>query len=311
MKWQIPAKTFLLGEYAALAGAPAILVTTSPLFEVELIPGNERVGIHPDSPAGLWWSHVNLSQGLSWHDPYAGRGGVGASSAQFLGAYLASCYVSHTEPDHQSLLNAYYQCAWQGEGLRPSGYDLLAQSQQKCVYINRQQEIMTCYDWAFDDISFLLLHSGQKLATHHHLQTMKLPPSIKQLSAIVEGANQAFVEKDSEGIINAINAYQDELARLNLTAEHTLRQITQLKLNSKILAAKGCGAMGADVLLLIIPAPELKSQAKKFAKEGWTILASSNSLYSGLELIKNNRNCSYPYAAARQMGMREFFSQTY
>jgi hypothetical protein len=26
---------------------------------------------------------------------------------------------------------------------------------------------------------------------------------------------------------------------------------------------------------------------------------------------KNKRNCSYPYAAARQMGMREFFSQTY
>ena len=32
MKWQIPAKTFLLGEYAALAEASAILLTTTSLL---------------------------------------------------------------------------------------------------------------------------------------------------------------------------------------------------------------------------------------------------------------------------------------
>ncbi|MDP1603044.1 MAG: hypothetical protein Q8M03_07245 [Legionella sp.] len=286
MKWHIPAKTFLLGEYAALAGASAILVTTTPSFEVELIADNELRGIHPDSPAGRWWAYVNLPHGLAWHDPYAGRGGVGASSAQFLGAYLASCYVTHIEPEHQAMLNAYYHCAWEGQGLRPSGYDLLAQSLHQCVYINREQVIMTCYDWPFDDISFLLLHSGQKLATHHHLQMAKLPSAIQELSAVVDEAKEAFAEKNSGALINAINAYQDHLVRLNLSADYTQQQISQLKLNSKILAAKGCGAMGADVFLLIMPATELDSQAENLAEQGWTILANSNSLYNGPKLIK-------------------------
>ena len=36
MKWRIPAKTFLLGEYAAVAGESAIVLTTSPCFELSL-----------------------------------------------------------------------------------------------------------------------------------------------------------------------------------------------------------------------------------------------------------------------------------
>ena len=37
MKWSIPAKTFILGEYAAIAQRSAILVTTTPYFEVKLV----------------------------------------------------------------------------------------------------------------------------------------------------------------------------------------------------------------------------------------------------------------------------------
>nr|WP_256594408.1 hypothetical protein [Legionella pneumophila] len=59
MKWQIPAKTFLLGEYAAIAGEPAILLTTSPCFTLTLTENAKLEGIHPESPAGLWWQKIN------------------------------------------------------------------------------------------------------------------------------------------------------------------------------------------------------------------------------------------------------------
>ncbi len=104
MKWLIPAKTFLLGEYAALAGQSAVLLTTSPCFELSLSKEAGLHGIHPDSPAGRWWKENAQSEvGLQWHDPYQGCGGLGASSAQFLGAYLASMYLQKRDIQQQEL----------------------------------------------------------------------------------------------------------------------------------------------------------------------------------------------------------------
>ena len=290
MKWQIPAKTFLLGEYAAIAGMSAIVLTTAPCFKMALVSSNEKTSIHPDSPAGRWWANYpQFSKNLAWFDPYFGQGGLGASSAQFLGAYLASCYLEHQKPDLQALLAAYYQCAWQGQGLRPSGYDVLAQSQHQCVYINREKEIIQCYKWPFTDISFLLLHTGQKLATHQHLQTTTLPSAINQLSNIVDEAKLAFEEKDSARIVYTINTYQECLTSHRLTAQHSLKALDDLKaLHSNILAAKGCGAMGVDVLLIIIPSADLEEQKKMLSAKGWVILASSNDIHGESALIKNN-----------------------
>ncbi|MGQ3892003.1 hypothetical protein [Legionella sp. CNM-4043-24] len=285
MKWRIPAKTFLLGEYAAVAGAGAIVLTTAPCFELSLTSGDYPSAIHPESPAGRWWSRCRHPQGLLWRDPYAGQGGLGASSAQFLGAWLADCYLSGQEPEFEAMLKAYYQSSWTGQGLRPSAYDVLAQSQQQCVYINRNDNQIISYDWPFHDLSFLLLHSGHKLATHHHLQAATLP-SLHKLILLAEDAKQAFERADSEQLITTINAWQQELSSLHLTAGHTLRQLDELKSNPSILAAKGCGALGADVLLLLIPTCELDKQVLSLSTQGWTILASNKTLYRENTLIK-------------------------
>lgn len=290
MKWRIPAKTFLIGEYAAIEGGSAIILTTTPCFTVSLVEGNQHEGIHPDSPAGQWWAtHRIPAKSLAWHDPYHGIGGLGASSAQFIGAYLASCHLLHVKPSQQVLLDAYFQSCWNGEGVRPSGYDVTAQTQNRCVYINRRQHSLETYDWVFDDIAFLLLHSGEKLATHYHLRHHHLATlSTTFLSNIAEQARQAFKQGDSGQLIDAINAYQQELQQLHLTSVHSLDYLTHLKEKYPILAAKGCGAMGADVLLLIMPADGLALHSKNLLEEGWVILASSQDLYKGKTLLKNN-----------------------
>ncbi|KTC85234.1 mevalonate kinase [Legionella brunensis] len=290
MKWQIPAKTFLLGEYAAVAGGSAIILTTGPCFELAFTQDNRMHEIHPESPAGQWWQHHRMPiQGLAWRDPYEGRGGLGASSAQFIGAYLASCHLLQIVPNRKALLDAYYQSAWRGEGLRPSGYDVLAQIQNRCVYINRQTNQTQSYDWVFKDIAFLLLHSGQKLATHYHLQRMSLPDSINELSAISEQAKRAFEQENSAELIMAINNYQQQLTNRNLIAPHSLKHIQAFKTQDNVLAAKGCGALGADVLLLIVPKSSLKSKISSLITEGWSVLATSDDLYTGRALMKNKR----------------------
>lgn len=279
MKWLIPAKTFLLGEYAAIAEASAIVLTTTPCFELSHSAKPNLVGIHPQSPAGLWWQQQNnLKTGLSWHDPYAGCGGLGASSAQFLASYLASRMLQEKPADMNNMLEAYYQSSWTGKGLRPSGYDVIAQSQQGCVYINRQNNIVQCYDWPFHDLSFFLIHTGVKLATHHHLQDTALPDQIDYLSNLVDTAKNAFEQCDSQQLVTCINHYHTKLAELGLAAEHSLHLINKFKSSPEVLAIKGCGALGADIILILTYRNAAPAFHAKLQEENRAILATENLL---------------------------------
>ena len=280
MKWSIPAKTFFLGEYAALGGLPAIILTTTPCFELTLTDEPGLVGIHPDSPAGLFWAKQPVfDKGLHWFDPYHGRGGLGASSAQFVGAYLASLYLKNEHSSQVDMLNHYFQCAWNGFGVRPSGYDVLAQSMQGCVYIHQQAAQYHAYPWPFKDLAFILLHTGEKLATHQHLQELTQPSQMTQLAAIVESARLAFDSSDSLGVIDAVNSYHQHLLQMKLVAPHTLSQIEYLKKQMNILAIKGCGAMGSDVILMLVPEAQLSAMCAQLEQDGSTILATSVQVF--------------------------------
>ena len=286
MKWMMPAKTFLLGEYAALAGAPGIVLTTQPCFEMILTEVSGLEGIHPESPAGRWWSEQgNVDFGLKWFDPYQGRGGMGASSAQFLGAYLASEYLKNKTPTQAKMLAAYRQSAWSLEGIPPSAYDVQAQSLFGIVYIDRQHDVWQIYDWPFKDIDVVLLHTGQKLATHQHLKAMGLPKDIDVLAAIVDKAKIALAQSDSDLMVKAVNAYHVALEQMGLVAEHSLQHMAVLRARPDVLAIKGCGAMGADVLLVLVPAASPVTISHDLAQKGWTILATSADLYRENALI--------------------------
>lgn len=281
MKWSIPAKTFFVGEYIAMAGAPAIVLTTKPCFEITLTPQPGLDGIHPDSPAGQYWltQHHNKQYGLSWHDPYAGKGGLGASSAQWLGAYYACHYLQQKSVSPEHLLDAYFESAWQGKGSRPSGYDVIAQTAQGSVYINHRQQESEEYHWPFHDLAFILVHTGQKLATHHHLQSIKLTHDMQPMSSIVESAKRAFKTTDSLRVIDAVNAYHHHLLHHGLVATHSLTMIQHLQQEVEILAAKGCGAMGADVILLLVAKHHLLKTREYLVNRKMNVLATSEDIY--------------------------------
>lgn len=284
MKWSIPAKTFFLGEYAAIAGAPAILLTTTPCFELTLTNEPGLQGIHPDSPAGQFWMQQRpTDKGLLWYDPYHGRGGMGASSAQWLGAWYASNQLQKKQITQQGMLDAYFQSAWQGVGVRPSGYDILAQSLHACVFIHRQQEQCETYAWPFTDLAFILVHTGEKLATHHHLQALTLTSQMSTLAEIVQSAKSAFESADSTQVIDAVNAYHQHLFKLDLVATHSLHLMELLQKNPDVLAIKGCGAMGADVLLMLVPQNRLKENCNHLRTMKMDILATSEDLYQGFK----------------------------
>lgn len=288
MTYWVPAKTFLLGEYAALQDGPAIVLTTTPCFEIGLSKKQANPVIHPDSPAGRFWSKTSMDEELTWHDPYQGIGGLGASSAQFLGAYLAATSQPHLDQD--ALLEAYWACSWQaGQGVRPSGYDVLAQASSGCVYINRQDGAYASYPWPFTDMSFILLHTGDKLPTHHHLQHVRLTEAMASLTSIVLSGKDAFERAESTQLVEAVKAYHQALITLDLVAERTQTQLARLMAYGDVLACKGCGAMGADVLLVLVPNNRLSVCKQRFTEKGWLVLATSNDLYDEKHEKKPNR----------------------
>ncbi|MGE0633718.1 MAG: hypothetical protein AB7O96_14990, partial [Pseudobdellovibrionaceae bacterium] len=134
LKLSIPGKTFLVGEYLALSGGAALIVCTEPRFKMKVkLKGSEAnssglVGIHPQSPAGKFYSEnqdVFSSFSLEFTDPYEGRGGFGASTAQFAMLYALNTWKDTIllEPERQldlrELLEDYKKQAWSGEGLPP------------------------------------------------------------------------------------------------------------------------------------------------------------------------------------------------
>ncbi|OGV26206.1 MAG: hypothetical protein A3F18_05805 [Legionellales bacterium RIFCSPHIGHO2_12_FULL_37_14] len=247
---KIPGKTFLVGEYAALLGMPAILLLTKPFFQIATKPQEGLEGIHPDSPAGIYWRQHGLkNQGLIFTDPYNGIGGMGASSAQFLGAYLA-CHKNFTYKD---LLKSYHAACWHGKGLKPSGYDVLAQtSKSSCVYVTSNPVKVVSLDLAFTDLSLVLAHTGEKHATHEHLQQVAKLNGLNDLALIVENTKTAILNKDSKSFCASINLYAKALENHGFVTPSTKAKIKHLRTFPSIKAAKGCGALGADVILLVI-----------------------------------------------------------
>ena len=278
MKWQIPAKTFLVGEYIALDGGPALIATTAPYFTVDLRAGASQVDFPVNSPAWNLWQKVEESRhNIAFNDPYNGLGGMGASSAQFLGAFYASRQLLEREVSQAELLEEYLQVAWNGEGIPPSGYDVIAQHLGGCVHIEKNKNIYKSYTWQFADIAFVLVHTQRKLATHEHLRGLRKLGDLAGLSSIAEHALQAFKLSDSAGFIEAINTTYQELLSLNLVAEHTQQMLVELQKGVDILAAKGCGALGADIILLITPVLELNSLVAKLQSADYRVIATSEN----------------------------------
>jgi mevalonate kinase len=112
---------------------------------------------------------------------------------------------------------------------------------------------------------------------------------MNELSVIVDRAKDAFLAADSQVLIDAVNSYHQQLTELNLVAEYSLQHVADFRKQADVLAAKGCGALGADVLFLLVPIKKQQSMRDQLTALGWNILATSDDLYSNSPLIEKIR----------------------
>ena len=268
---QVPSKTFLLGEYLAMQGGPAILALTSPCFSF-----NPNQRLHPDCMAARLWRDYKGSDcdwGLA--DPYNGKGGLGASSAEFVIAYQQ--IFPKTQQNHIHLREIFLKYVDKSARHQPSGYDVMAQMHQGLLWIQETQiESLT---WTFNDLGFVLVHTGQKLKTHEHLLNGQWTLDFERLSQNVHQAAQALKTQNVDLFIQSIQDFHQGICQAHLLAPHALALLNQLQASLPILAAKGCGAMGADVLLLVIKTYNMPKVIEYLQQEKLDILATQAQLY--------------------------------
>lgn len=250
---QIPGKTFLVGEYGVLQGGPALIATTEPCFyEIKSILTADQTGSlpHPESPAGrLLLDHGVPLSSLEVFDPYEGQGGLGASTAQFLLAWQKIFPVFDVQEQWPKLLKEYRRYAT-FKGRTPSGADLLAQAVGGVALVDEPRSNLKALDWPFAHLHFTLLRTGHKVATHQHLSEMK-DINYSSLIEIARRACHHFELADETGFVASIQDFAKDLSCLGLVLPATQNVLKQIQSLSEVLAAKGCGALGADIILLL------------------------------------------------------------
>jgi hypothetical protein len=257
---KIPSKTFVLGEYAILQGSNALLMGHGPWFQVSYEPGNPASPFHVDSPAGKWLAANRTEAKIQFKDPHGGKGGYGGSGAEFLAAWAFEKEIPPVT--HPRAILAW--SAW--EDSRPSsgsGADILTQA----FGVNREDTFFLEIDPVSTTLKEIyamknqgeisLFHTGKKVATHE----AKVPPNlpVEELEDIVIRAG-AWLERGLfDGFAKEVTAYGEKMASLGLVAPHTLAALK--KMPDGVLAAKGCGAMGSDVILVVHHGADLAAWA--------------------------------------------------
>jgi len=262
---RIPGKTFLLGEYAILDGGLCLGAATEPYFEAEFRSSSSIVGAHPfheNSPAGRYFTrYAEIFKGweVLFHDPRQGQGGLGASTAQYLALWIFREGIRKNKtidnlvsPDVLgSLVQEYRELAVGVQGRVPSGADLVVQLLGGIHWIDTKYwtSIRTLWPWA--DLSGYLIFTGVKIPTHEHLEKLTTLDA-SGLHVILQDSRKSFFEKDRMTWLETVTAYQLRLRSLGFSLEVTEQRLMELHSHSALRAAKGCGALGADVIFAAV-----------------------------------------------------------
>jgi mevalonate kinase len=290
LSFYIPSKTFLMGEYAVLHGGPALVMAHAPRFSVKIqADANGAVeGLHPMSPAGQW-VRQNMAKfsgvKMSFVDPFAGKGGFGASSAQFVGAYAWSQLPPgrwHEYAVNPEDLWRAYKSLNHGTGQPPSGADVTAQALGGVTIFQSSPFMAKSMAWPFENLVVVLARTGEKLPTHEHLRE-RLPVS-DHLIALSRMGTSAFAEGRAQDFINSFRAYGEELERLQLVTMNTRGLIAQAASDRSVIAVKGCGAMGADVLAVLCDRENLGAVERMLGAMNLEVVSNSDRVEQGLTL---------------------------
>lgn len=272
--WSVPGKVFLLGEYAVLSGAKALVGAISPrfLFSHESFEWagefSERLSFHHESPAGKVLAfHAAADRSLYGIDPWRGAGGFGASTAQvlFLEKLSGNLLELHS-PEFRKAWERYRELGSRPGELAPSGADFVTQALGGLIGFDPEEFLAKQLgETLYDQRATLQIRviqasrqAGRKVATHEHLKILSkrgekfLSELARSLSPITESGLEALIARDALSFAQALSLYGDTLASFELEDGATQLDRRILAEVPGVLGVKGTGALQADALVAAI-----------------------------------------------------------
>jgi isopentenyl-diphosphate delta-isomerase len=257
IEFSVPSKTFLLGEYITLFSGPALVLNTYPRFKL-IVQDNSDKHIDPNheiTGAAANFIKENLSffnnYTLTFVDPFSGLGGFGASSAQYAMVFTLKNYFSKTTSSIIDTIANYQAMSNNHQKYPASGADVIAQLQGGLTYYHRERNFIKKYNWPFTDLSFCLIHTGTKIMTAHHLDKL-ININIHGLADIAFNGIAALEQNDSTAFCQAIRSYSLTMLKNGLVCKETADLLSLILSYPQVRAAKGCGALAADVILVLL-----------------------------------------------------------
>lgn len=286
----VGSKVFLLGEYQVLKGGAALVISLEPRFKLLVKAGSGKlVGISEASPAGRYFQQefVFFQQfDLTFVDPHQGRGGFGASTAQMAllqglrDGYESFKSQSQVNLDLRKIHKKYLELATTSTGVPPSGADLLAQLRGGLVEVDLGAGKIQWQAWPFPQWQMLFFSTGRKLATHEHLSGLK-DIDVTDLREVYQKTMKALTEVDAEAFAQGLRDYQWALAEHEWQSSETAILLNRIYSLSGVVAAKGCGAMGADVVAVLVQKPHAETLKNAITQLGATFVGDLDNRTEG------------------------------
>jgi mevalonate kinase len=286
LAFEIPSKTFIVGEYLAINGTASMLLATEPSFLIKIIK-DKLYGFHDESPAGRLKKMLSLNnKGYSVFDPHNGRGGFGRSSAEYLAVYMHDFYNKNEKLEiAEDILNnledfiSLYRKSC-GPDYIASGADLVAQVCGGICWYDGMNFNCEQLIWPFPGYDILIFHTGKKLATHEHLKNLK-KMDLRSLIPILIASRTSMDQANLKVFCESLNYYYDILNELNLSDPQVRQSVERLRKNPEILASKGCGAMGVDTVLVVCEKSDSKKVKDLCFAEDFQFISSLSNAHSG------------------------------
>lgn len=278
MRFEVPGKTFLVGEYAVLAGGAALGLSTKPCFIInyDVQPTDKICQLHPESPAAKYLQNREQTankpaQAFSISDPYFG--GFGRSTAEYWAAII---------PDLQTAEKSFHKILKEYKSYHAgSGADLAFQYFGYVCLADASAGYFQSLDWHFENLDFFVLSTGWKLPTHEHLSTLD-HSLVQDLPSISEVVIKAYTENKEFEFMSRMRDWCHALQERGLTHPRTLEMKEKLESCRYIQLAKPCGALGADVMLVFFTKNHKESVQSFLIENEYIIQAHSSDLHAGV-----------------------------
>lgn len=283
MEYIIPGKTFLLGEYSALVGGSALGLATGPGFKINYLQNKSSIfPFSEKSPAGLLWNKnkthfENLT--ICMKDRFGNYGGFGKSTAEYL-SVLIPLWQKKKSISFDDARTEYKKISQQS-GAQVSGLDLAIQYFGDITFYDSIENQYSATKWIFKDYDFILVSTGKKIKTHEHLQNLDLK-SINHFPDISDAIIELYFKQQIQEFIQGLKEWSHFLnkSKLLISSSQELKEI--LEKDQDILCVKPCGALGADVLLVICELEKSRSVQAKMNELKLKVQATSLDLMSGI-----------------------------